>query len=335
MASATDTPTLTQDNRPIGLSATSLGKDKLLLEQFSMSEGLSRPFRMSVTCLAAPDYTLPFENLLGQSVTVRLDVPGGGETRYFNGIVYKITEGAKVHSPDTGKFLMRYWVEVMPSLRRACGARCKAASFSTISVPDILKKVLTGFTVKWELQGTFQPRDYCVQYHESDFQFASRLMEEEGIFYFFKHTRVRPHDGRGQRAQQLRRISGQATVVFNDFKRLARRPAARRPHHPLAEIAGDEVGKVSPLGPHLRDAGQEPRSDQNDHGDRLGRHDHAPSQGRRQRPMGNLRISRRLCRAASTASTKEARRSRLNSARSSKTTPARSTSACSRSPPAP
>src|SRR2546427_455144 len=56
-------------------------------------------------------------------------------------------------------------------------------------VPDILKKVLTGIDVTWEIQGTFHPRDYCVQYRETDFNFASRLMEEEGIYYFFKHTR--------------------------------------------------------------------------------------------------------------------------------------------------
>src|SRR5262249_19604093 len=42
--------------------------------------------------------------------------------------------------------------------------------------------------VAYELQGSFQPRDYCVQYRETDFNFASRLMEEEGIFYFFKHS---------------------------------------------------------------------------------------------------------------------------------------------------
>ena len=39
-----------------------------------------------------------------------------------------------------------------------------------------------------QIQGTFEPRDYCVQYRETDFAFASRLMEEEGIYYFFKHT---------------------------------------------------------------------------------------------------------------------------------------------------
>ena len=48
--------------------------------------------------------------------------------------------------------------------------------------------MLDGLDVTFEIQGTFHPRDYCVQYRESDFNFASRLMEEEGIFYFFKHT---------------------------------------------------------------------------------------------------------------------------------------------------
>jgi type VI secretion system secreted protein VgrG len=42
--------------------------------------------------------------------------------------------------------------------------------------------------VSYEIQGTFHPRNYCVQYRETDFDFASRLMEEEGIYYFFEHT---------------------------------------------------------------------------------------------------------------------------------------------------
>ncbi len=184
---STATPeAVTQTNRPIGVT-TDLGADKLLLEQFSCSEGLSRPFRLSLSMLAAPDYTVPFDQLMGQSAAVRLDVPGGGESRFFHGLVFRLTEGPKVHSPDTGKFFRRYWAEVMPafvSLR----FKVQSRTFQHLSVPDILKKVLTGFDVSYELKGTFQPRDYCVQYRESDFDFASRLMEEEGIFYFFKHT---------------------------------------------------------------------------------------------------------------------------------------------------
>jgi type VI secretion system secreted protein VgrG len=56
-----------------------------------------------------------------------------------------------------------------------------------MSVPDILDKVFKGFPISKQLQGTFKPRNYCVQYRESDFDFASRLMEEEGIYYYFEH----------------------------------------------------------------------------------------------------------------------------------------------------
>ncbi|HEY0006586.1 MAG TPA: type VI secretion system tip protein TssI/VgrG, partial [Pyrinomonadaceae bacterium] len=66
--------------------------------------------------------------------------------------------------------------------------RAQSRIFQHLSVPEILKKVLGPLNVSFQLQGTFHPRDYCVQYRETDFNFASRLMEEEGICYFFKHT---------------------------------------------------------------------------------------------------------------------------------------------------
>ncbi|HEY1377966.1 MAG TPA: type VI secretion system tip protein TssI/VgrG, partial [Gemmataceae bacterium] len=61
--------------------------------------------------------------------------------------------------------------------------------FQQTTVPDILKKVLAGLdpAPAFEL-GQFEPRDYCVQYHETDWNFAARLMEEEGIYFFFRHT---------------------------------------------------------------------------------------------------------------------------------------------------
>src|SRR5262249_32657177 len=60
--------------------------------------------------------------------------------------------------------------------------------FQHKSVPDILKEVLKGIDASFDIQGTFEQRDFCVQYRETDFNFASRLMEEEGIYYYFKHT---------------------------------------------------------------------------------------------------------------------------------------------------
>lgn len=62
--------------------------------------------------------------------------------------------------------------------------------FQQKSVPDILAEVLKGLRpdLTINLKGNYLPRDYCVQYRESDFDFASRLMEEEGIYYYFQHS---------------------------------------------------------------------------------------------------------------------------------------------------
>ncbi len=57
-----------------------------------------------------------------------------------------------------------------------------------MKVEEILSKTLEGLQVRFELSATYYPRDYCVQYRESDFAFASRLMEEEGVYYYFEHT---------------------------------------------------------------------------------------------------------------------------------------------------
>jgi type VI secretion system secreted protein VgrG len=62
--------------------------------------------------------------------------------------------------------------------------------FQKLSVPEIIEKVFgeKNFAdFKIQLQGSYEKRDYCVQYRETDFNFLSRLMEEEGIHYFFEH----------------------------------------------------------------------------------------------------------------------------------------------------
>jgi type VI secretion system secreted protein VgrG len=61
--------------------------------------------------------------------------------------------------------------------------------FQKLSTVDIIRQVIEPYsaTLKNQVQATLRPREYCVQYRESDFNFVSRLMEEEGIFYFFRH----------------------------------------------------------------------------------------------------------------------------------------------------
>ena len=178
-------PTYSQADRPMAVS-TPLGPDVLLLQQFSGSEFLSRLFRFQLEMLAESSTDIAFDQILGQSVTVTLQMPDGS-SRYINGIVNRFSQGQQVPSAMGSAFFTRYLAEIVPQfwlLTRKAQSRI----FQQIAVPDILKQVLTGLSVDYQLQGTYKPRDYCVQYRETDFDFASRLMEEEGIYYFFTHA---------------------------------------------------------------------------------------------------------------------------------------------------
>jgi type VI secretion system secreted protein VgrG len=159
---------------------TPLGGDALVLMAFWGSEGLSQLFRFHLDMVAKNATDVPFDRLLGQKVVVSL-ILSNNKTRYFGGICSRLSQGVR----DTS--FTSYRMEVVPPFWLLT-RRAQSRIFQQLAVPDILKKVLTGLDVEFQLQGTFYPRDYCVQYRETDFNFACRLMEEEGIFYFFKHT---------------------------------------------------------------------------------------------------------------------------------------------------
>jgi type VI secretion system secreted protein VgrG len=158
---------------------TPLGTDVLLLAGFSGTEGLSQLFHLQLDLLAELKKEVAFQRLLGQSITLRVDLPDK-KKRFFNGICIRMSEG------DRDTTFTTYRMEIVPKLWLLTKRR-QSRIFQQLSVPDILKQVFAGLDVDWQIQGTFQPRDYCVQYRESDFHFASRLMEEEGIYYYFKH----------------------------------------------------------------------------------------------------------------------------------------------------
>ncbi len=169
----------TQDGRRLVVK-TPLGKDVLLLSGFSGQEAISRPFSFQLKCIAENAKKVPFESILGQKVTAEIALPGGSK-RWVNGVCYRVAQGGRDAT------FTRYLLDLVPEAF-LLSRKTQSRIFQHLSIPDILKKVLTGFPVNWEIQGTFHPRDYCVQYRESDFAFASRLMEEEGIYYFFKHS---------------------------------------------------------------------------------------------------------------------------------------------------
>jgi type VI secretion system secreted protein VgrG len=169
---------VTQQNREIEI-ITPLGADVLLLQDVTVSEELGRLFIINAEVLSTEN--ISFEGLLGQNVSIRLDLPEG--KRFFNGYVSGISQAV-----DEGHYA-RYNVTIHPWLWFLTRTSdCKI--FQKKTVPDIIKEVCNGlgFTdIEDKLTASYRTWEYCVQYRETDFNFLSRLMEQEGIYYYFTH----------------------------------------------------------------------------------------------------------------------------------------------------
>ncbi|MGP8244876.1 MAG: type VI secretion system Vgr family protein [Bryobacteraceae bacterium] len=166
-----------QTDRPLRLQ-TPLGADAIFVSGVKGREALSALFHYELDAFWQGSGDFPFSQLLGKPVTLTMTTLGGART--VNGIVNGISQ------LELDKYL-HLRIQVAPklwTLTRTAQSRI----FQQKSVPDILTAVLAGLTTQQQLTGTYKPREYCVQYRETDFAFASRLMEEEGIFYFFQHS---------------------------------------------------------------------------------------------------------------------------------------------------
>lgn len=178
----------TQANRSIVIN-TPLGDDKVAIQSIRGHEEMGRLFQYELELLAEDD-AIKFEDLLGQNVTVRI---GLGEAppdiRYVNGFVSRISQ----HEYRGG--LAVYRATIVPwlwFLTRQSDCRI----YQEMTFPDIIKQVCKdlGFSdIKDHLSGSYEPRDFCVQYRETTFNFISRLMEQEGIYYYFEHENGQHH----------------------------------------------------------------------------------------------------------------------------------------------
>ena len=158
--------------------------DKLQPASFSGSEQLGQLFSYNLKVLSK-DGEVALLPLLGSSMTVTFDT--GDYTRHFNGIVAEISQTG--FESFSGKRQAEYALTLVPKpwlLLHKIDCRI----YLKKSVPTIVKDVLAeiGYSdVKLSLSGDYPERDYCMQYRESYFNFISRLMEQEGIYYFFQH----------------------------------------------------------------------------------------------------------------------------------------------------
>lgn len=168
-----------QAGRPLTVT-TPLGDDVLLVTGLAGHEAISQLYSFELA-LAAPDAArVAFDRLMGEEVTVHLALPDG-RSRHFSGICSGLCQGMRML--DVTSFTM----EIVPSFWRLT-RRVQSRIFQRMSVPAILRAVLADVPdVEYELDDAYPEHEYCVQYRESDHDFACRLMEEEGIYFYFIH----------------------------------------------------------------------------------------------------------------------------------------------------
>jgi type VI secretion system secreted protein VgrG len=174
IAAATDSESAATIDTPL--------QGDVVLHSMGGIEGLSRPFAYDVDVVSRRSDIEPSE-LLGQSVTVHLSA-GGNDVRHWNGLV---TTFQYIETSDDGD--SRYRLTVRPWLWQLTRcADCRIFQMQTI--PEIVTQIFQdrGF-VDFErtLTGDYAVQEYIVQYRETDLQFVSRLLEREGIYYFFRH----------------------------------------------------------------------------------------------------------------------------------------------------
>ncbi len=158
-------------------------EEDLLLEHFSGSEGLSRLYQFDLALLSQRS-DVKLKSLIGRPATVEIEL-ADGTSRYINGYINRFsTQGS-----DGG--YVRYSALLGPWLWMLT-CRFDSRIFQDKTVQDVVSEVFAGFgsLAKYEfrLNKALKPYSYITQYRESDFNFIQRLLENEGLFYYFEHT---------------------------------------------------------------------------------------------------------------------------------------------------
>ena len=165
---------------PVQLT-TPFGPNKLLVRSYRGEEGISELFRYDLE-LYSEDAALDFTQIVGKAVDLQIQL-SDGSFHYVNGIVGRFTQAGRDHRFTTYLAELHPWLWML-----TMSADCRI--FQNKNSLDIVKEVFSGLgfsDFSDKTTGTLSTREYCVQYRETAFAFVSRLLEEEGISYYFTH----------------------------------------------------------------------------------------------------------------------------------------------------
>ncbi len=160
--------------------------DDALFRRLHGTDELGRPFFFEVEVLHPSDDFAP-DDIIGRSLSVEV-LAEGKSSRFFHGFISKFLNVGRSGGYSLYQMELRPWIWF---LSRSLDSRI----YQNLTVPQIIEKVFrdkNGFSdFQLKLQNTYASQEYCVQYGESDFDFVSRLMEQEGIYYYFEHLEAK------------------------------------------------------------------------------------------------------------------------------------------------
>jgi type VI secretion system secreted protein VgrG len=176
-------PAFAQTSRLLTFTSP-LGANVLLPERLTGVEGVSELFVYQVELLAETQTTVDPKKIVGQKVCVGIQADDSGTHRYVNGVVssFEMSGGDEEFLTYRATIVPNVWALTLNKNTRV---------FQNKTVIDVIKDVLSPYNISPanDTSASYTPMEYCTQYRETDFAFISRLMEQHGIFYYFKHTK--------------------------------------------------------------------------------------------------------------------------------------------------
>ncbi len=191
------------------------------LLEFRGREAISQPYRFDLELVSErPD--LDLQALLHKPAFLAFDPAGKG----IHGLVHRIAQG------ESGQRLTRYRLTLVPQLAYLAH-RTNQRIFQHLSAPQIVAQVLEEHGIQADAYRfqlgpvVYPPREYCVQYDETDLHFIQRLCEEEGIHYHFEHSTAGHVLVFGDDQTSFARL-GQPTAYLQDNGMTADEPVIKR-----------------------------------------------------------------------------------------------------------
>ncbi|MCC2657639.1 MAG: type secretion protein Rhs [Panacagrimonas sp.] len=160
---------------------TPLAPGTLVVESVTGTETLGRMFEYEIFAVSEKA-DIEFDDVLGQHITLMVEL-NDDSRRAIDGRIVQMGLVGMRGDMYRYRIIARPWTWLMT---RTADSRI----FQEKTVPEIIEEVFSDqaeATFELNLTGSYTPREYCVQYRETDFNFVSRLMEEEGIYTFFLH----------------------------------------------------------------------------------------------------------------------------------------------------